>query len=106
MTTPLTITSGRRADGTPLLTVVGEIDMSNTGTLAAALDASTGPVVLDLTAVEYLDSAGLTVLFDRADRVELLASPVLLPVLTVSGLTELATVRGPEEPDGTASPRH
>ncbi|GAB2592205.1 STAS domain-containing protein [Streptomyces capparidis] len=106
MTTPLTITPTRRADGTPLLTVAGEIDMSNTDTLAAALDATSGPVVLDLTAVEYLDSAGLTVLFDHADRIELLASPVLLPVLTVSGLTELTTVHGPQEPDATAPPRH
>ncbi|WP_327267792.1 STAS domain-containing protein [Streptomyces sp. NBC_01218] len=91
MTTPLTLTPGRRPDGTAVLTVVGEIDMSNTGSLAAALDDAPGPLVLDLTEVEYLDSAGLSVLFPHADRLELIAGPLLAPVLTISGLTDLTT---------------
>ncbi|GHE93072.1 STAS domain-containing protein [Streptomyces fumanus] len=94
MTTPLTLTPGRRADGTLLLTAVGEIDMTNTDVLAEALDAEQGPVLLDLTGVEYLDSAGLNVLFAHADRVELVATPLLAPVLTISGLSDLTTVHG------------
>ncbi|MTE22366.1 STAS domain-containing protein [Streptomyces sp. TRM43335] len=97
MTTPLTLTPGRRADGTALLTVVGEIDMSNTDALAGALEDIPGPLVVDLTAVEYLDSAGLSVFFRHADRIELIAPPLLTPVLTVSGLADIATVRGPDE---------
>ncbi|MGV9253855.1 STAS domain-containing protein [Streptomyces sp. NPDC003697] len=93
MTTPLTLTPGHHPDGTALLAVTGDIDMSNSGTLAEALDARRGPLVLDLTAVEYLDSAGLTVLFARADRIEVVAPALLAPVLTVSGLTGIATVR-------------
>ncbi|MCX5134319.1 STAS domain-containing protein [Streptomyces sp. NBC_00340] len=92
MTTSLTLTRGRRADGTALLTAVGEIDMSNTEELADALTDMTGPLVLDLTGVEYLDSAGLSVLFPHADRLELVTNPVLEPVLTISGLTDLTTV--------------
>ncbi|MEV7674044.1 STAS domain-containing protein [Streptomyces sp. NPDC000963] len=91
MTTPLTLTPGRRPDGTAVLTAVGEIDMSNTSSLAAALDGTPGPLVLDLTDVEYLDSAGLSVLFSHADRLELVAGPLLAPVLTISGLTDLTT---------------
>ncbi|MFH9011009.1 STAS domain-containing protein [Streptomyces sp. NPDC017943] len=102
MTTPLTLTPGRRPDGTPRLTVSGEIDMSNAVTLAEALDAGSGPVEVDLTAVEYLDSAGLNVLFAHADRLELVVPPLLTPVLTVSGLAELVTVHarngGPPQP--------
>ncbi|MEU9556440.1 STAS domain-containing protein [Streptomyces fumanus] len=94
MTTPLTLTPGRRSDGTLLLTAVGEIDMTNTDVLAEALDAEQGPVLLDLTGVEYLDSAGLNVLFVHADRVELVATPLLAPVLTISGLSDLTTVHG------------
>ncbi|MEU9798260.1 STAS domain-containing protein [Streptomyces sp. NPDC051000] len=94
MTTPLTLTPGRRPDGTALLTAVGEIDMSNTGELAAALAGTDGPLVLDLSGVEYLDSAGLSVLFPHADRIELVANPLLEPVLTISGLTDLTTVHG------------
>ncbi|MFF3849807.1 STAS domain-containing protein [Streptomyces sp. NPDC002328] len=92
MTTPLTLTQGRHPDGTALLTAIGEIDMSNTDALAAALDDTPGPLVLDLTGVEYLDSAGLSLLFAHADRLRLIAGPLLAPVLTISGLADLATV--------------
>ncbi|MET9481526.1 STAS domain-containing protein [Streptomyces sp. NPDC006638] len=92
MTTPLTLTSGRRPDGTALLTAVGEIDLSNTEVLASALDGTSGLLVLDLTGVEYLDSAGLSVLFPHADRIELIATPLLRPVLTISGLADLTTI--------------
>ncbi|MFD9322996.1 STAS domain-containing protein [Streptomyces sp. NPDC060053] len=91
--TQLTLTHARTSDSGALLTVAGEIDMSNSGTLADAIDGVPGPVVVDLTEVEYLDSAGLNVLFARADRIELITGPLLERVLTVSGLTRLVTVR-------------
>ncbi|GGQ20158.1 anti-anti-sigma regulatory factor [Actinomadura coerulea] len=105
MSTPLTLTSARRPDGRALVTAVGEIDMSNSGALATALDTAReggGGLVLDLTAVEYLDSAGLSVLFAHADHLELIAPHLLEPVLTLSGLPELATVR--LAPPGAARP--
>ncbi|UVS78472.1 STAS domain-containing protein [Actinokineospora sp. UTMC 2448] len=92
MTTPLTLTAGHRPDGTPLLTAAGEIDMSNSETLAEAITATPGHLVIDLTAVDYLDSAGLAVLFTHAERIEIIATPLLAPVLTISGLTDLTTV--------------
>ncbi|MFE9011909.1 anti-anti-sigma factor [Streptomyces sp. CS090A] len=91
MTTPLTLTASRRPDGTTVLTAVGEIDMSNAQSLATALDDAPGPLVLDLSDVEYLDSAGLSVLFPHAERLELIANPALEPVLSISGLTDLTT---------------
>ncbi|OQR64521.1 anti-anti-sigma factor [Streptomyces maremycinicus] len=103
MPTPLTLTHGSSPDGGTLLTVVGEIDMSNSGALADAIDGVPGPVVVDLTEVEYLDSAGLNVLFAHTDRIELITGPLLERVLTVSGLTGLVTVR-PPRPDGPAAP--
>ncbi|MFH0241234.1 STAS domain-containing protein [Streptomyces sp. HK10] len=97
MTTPLTLTDQRRSDGTPVLVAEGEIDMSNVGEFRTAVDraatAGGGRLVVDLTAVDYLDSAGLAALFAHADRLELIAPPLLDPVLTVSGLADLATVR-------------
>ncbi|PRH78033.1 anti-anti-sigma factor [Streptomyces solincola] len=98
MTTPLTLTAGTRPDGTAVLKAAGEIDMSNTDALADALDTTPGHLVVDLTAVEYLDSAGLSVLFAHADRIELIAPALLAPVLTTSGLADLAPVHGPEGP--------
>ena len=94
MTTPLTLTAGRRPDGGHQLAVSGEIDLSNGDRLADAMAATSGPLLLDLTAVEYIDSAGLNVLFAHAERLEVVAPPRLSRVLTVSGLAELATVHG------------
>lgn len=93
MPTPLTLTTGRGPDGSQRLAVSGEIDMSNGDRLAEALETVAGPVVLDLSAVDYIDSAGLNVLFAHADRLEVIAPPPLTRVLTLSGLAELTTVR-------------
>ena len=92
MTTPLTFSTGRRPDGTPVLAAVGEIDMSNAASFREALgrvSAGDTQVVVDLTGVEYLDSAGLTVLFTHASHIELVATPLLAPVLTISGLADI-----------------
>lgn len=91
--TPLTVTVDRTEDGTAVIRAAGEIDMSNTADFAGAFAATEGPVVVDLTEVGYVDSAALSLLFANADRIEVIASPVLTPVLTISGLTALAKVR-------------
>lgn len=97
MTTPLTIDVDRRDGGALAVVVVGEIDLSNVHTFARALDdaiAGSGgtPVTVDLSGVDYLDSGGINVLFTCADHIRLIVKPLLLPVLTISGLTELTTV--------------
>ncbi|MGW3963489.1 STAS domain-containing protein [Amycolatopsis sp. NPDC005003] len=97
MTTALTLDGGPGDDGDRVLTVTGEIDMSNAAEFGTALDRelAAGPgVTVDLTGVTYLDSAGVAVLFDRAADHELrLIAPRLLDrVLRVSGLTRVAKV--------------
>jgi len=97
MATPLELSTRPGADGIPVVTVAGEIDMSNAdrfrdalGLAAAAADG--GSFVVDLTGVEYLDSAGVHVLFAHAARIRLIAGPLLEPVLTVSGLSDITSV--------------
>jgi anti-sigma B factor antagonist len=97
MTTALTCTTGRSPDGGTVLAATGEIDMSNAGTFAAALadalrDTTAEPLTVDLTRVDYIDSAGLAVLLPHVDRLRLNAGPLLAPVLTVVGLADLTTV--------------
>ncbi|WP_045744440.1 STAS domain-containing protein [Actinoplanes rectilineatus] len=97
MNAALTFATSRRPSGDILLSAVGEIDMSNAATLAAALadahrDASGGPVTLDLTGVEYIDSAGLAVLYPHVATLRLVATDLLAPVLTVAGLDDLTTI--------------
>ncbi|MFE9914674.1 STAS domain-containing protein [Micromonospora sp. NPDC005553] len=96
MSTPLTLTTSHQSDGTPVLTATGEVDMSNAADFAAALtravEAACGQLTVNLTALEYLDSAGLAVLFPHVERIHLIASPLLAPVLTIAGLADLMTV--------------
>lgn len=94
MSTPLTLSTGRGDDGTPVLTATGEIDLSNVDAFSRALADVTGggTAVVDLSAVDYLDSGAINALFTHADHINLVVNPILLPVLTISGLTELVSV--------------
>jgi anti-anti-sigma factor len=107
MPTPLTVNQDRGSDGTPRLTATGEIDLSNVEAFTEALAAAIGDsaldgqaITVDLSAVEYLDSAAINVLSTHADDVgnmRVIAHPYLIPVLTISGLTELAEVQTPTD---------
>ena len=95
MTTALSLSTGPGPDGGPVLTVAGEIDMSNAGSFATALAeavAGHGPLLVDLTAVEYLDSAGLAALFGHAEHIQLRTGPLLAPLLEISGIADVTTV--------------
>ncbi|HET6480999.1 MAG TPA: STAS domain-containing protein [Actinoplanes sp.] len=97
MSTPLTLTTGRRPDGAVVLAAAGEIDMSNAATFAAALtgaddQADGAGFVVDLTAVDYLDSAGLAAIFPHVGNLRLVANRLLVAVLTIAGLDDITTV--------------
>jgi anti-anti-sigma factor len=101
MATPLSLDTARREDGTVALVAAGEIDLSNVATFAHALTKAITqnadkPVTVDLSAVEYLDSGAINVLFNSAEQVQVIANPLLLPVLKVSGLADLTSVTPPE----------
>jgi anti-anti-sigma factor len=97
VSTPISFEFSREPDGRPVLRVVGEIDRSNSGELATAVDGrverEAGRLTVDLSRVAYLDSAGLSVLFARAEAIEVVAAPLLAPVLEVSGLGAVTVVR-------------
>jgi anti-anti-sigma factor len=97
MSTPLSFDTGRDADGAMVLTVTGEIDLSNVARFADALDAAIAdgagkPVTVDLGAVDYLDSGAINALFTHAPAIRLVTNTLLLPVLTISGLTKVVAV--------------
>jgi anti-anti-sigma factor len=111
MATLLTLDTARDGDGKLVLTAAGEIDLSNIDAFdralaAAATEAADGgeKVTVDLAAVEYLDSAAINALFTHADNIDVIAHPVLVPVLTISGLSELVTVESvrPQQTDAAA----
>jgi anti-sigma B factor antagonist len=95
VTTPLELSARRDAEGVALLAVAGEIDMSNVAGFRDALSqagADGAGFTVDLTEVDYLDSAGLTALLPYASRIKILAPAVLAPVLAVTGLDPVTTV--------------
>ncbi len=98
MAAPLSLRTDRRDDGTAVLTAAGEVDLSNIDTFAEAIataKASTSadrPLSVDLSEVDYLDSGAINVLFDHADHIHLVVNPVLMSVLTISGLTGVTRV--------------
>jgi anti-anti-sigma factor len=105
MATPLTLNTDRDADGAPRLVAEGEIDLSNIAVFTEALaEASAGsrqPITVDMSAVKYLDSAGINALFnhaDEVDRLHLIVHPFLIRVLTISGLSEVAVVEAAAAP--------
>jgi anti-anti-sigma factor len=85
------------AEGTATLVVAGEIDVISAPELRRALgEAPAGRLVVDLTAVTFLDSAGVKALYDHVDRrPELIVAPgaVILRILTLTGLCDVFTVR-------------
>lgn len=99
MPTSLTLDTARNDDGKLVLIASGEIDLSNINTFARALTTavaetagSGGRITVDLSAVEYLDSAAVNALFTHAEHIHLIVRPLLTRVFTISGLTELATM--------------
>ena len=95
MTTPLDLSARQDGNGETVLTAAGEIDMSNAADFRAALSragAGGAGFSVDLTRVDYLDSAGLTALLPYAPRIRVIATTVLAPVLAVSGLDSITTV--------------
>jgi anti-anti-sigma factor len=86
------------AAGTATVVVVGEIDVVSAPELARTLDAAPAGdhLVVDLTAVTFLDSAGVRALYDQVDRQpELIVAPgaIILRILTLTGLCDVLTVR-------------
>ncbi|BBZ70284.1 STAS domain-containing protein [Mycobacterium paraseoulense] len=99
MATTLTLDTARRTDGELMLVASGEIDLSNIDAFVDALTSASGeaagggPLTVDLSGVEYLDSAAINALFTHANHIHLIAHPILMPILTISGLTELVAVQ-------------
>jgi anti-anti-sigma factor len=91
MPTSLTLETARCNHGTLVLTAAGEIDLSNIDAFDQALATASGEaarsgetLTVDLSGVQYLDSAAVNALFTRADH--------------MSGLTKLVSVELAPEP--------
>src|ERR1019366_3760479 len=96
----LKLSPRRGTDGLAVVTAVGETDMSNADSFRDALGQTApegGRFAVHLTGVQYLDSGALTVLFVHMPGTQLRASPLLAPLLTLSGLSDIISVREPQD---------
>jgi anti-sigma B factor antagonist len=97
--------SEERRDGSSVVSPWGEVDVATAPALRDRLEqvieSDQGPVVVDLTAVTFIDSTGLGVLIGarkqcddngRALRV-VMSEPRILKVFEITGLTEFFDVQ-------------
>ncbi len=87
-------------DGCCIATCTGEIDISNVDDIRVLLNAHLDralPVVIDLTATTYLDSAGVHLIFGLAERLKVRRQPLRLvvpPDALISRVLELSDLVG------------
>ena len=96
---PLARIDSEDRDGVRIVRVVGEVDLSNArevmDTITAAIPQDDTPLLVDLGVTEYLDSAGIAMLFRLADRMRLkrqelrMVVPADAPIRAVVRLTNL-----------------
>ena len=87
--------------GLPVISISGEIDMSNVAAVETQLDSmiATGcdRLVFDLSALEFIDSSGIALLLRVADKIERVElrnpSATVLRVIQVTGLTDVLHVQ-------------
>jgi anti-anti-sigma factor len=88
--------------GERIVVVTGEIDLATAGAFQRALDIAAedhNQLTVDLAACDFLDSAGIKVLFDLAARLDLhlIVDPgsVIATMIEITGLAEVSSISTP-----------
>lgn len=96
--TDATVQVDHNADAGVRITVTGEIDMDNAPQVEqqvlGAISNELAGVTLDLTGLDYIDSAGLRVLFTLGTRLETLQIAARLLVPTTSPIRRVIDLSG------------
>lgn len=86
------------ADGRPCVSLAGEFDVSNADDLRRALDEIPRgqPAVVDATGLRFIDSSGIAVLLQHAERFGPIdvrnAPPILRRIVEISGLDDVLRI--------------
>lgn len=97
----MTIDYNDAGDHAVFIKVRGEVDIANVGDFRRVVAGAPKerPLIVDINEVDYLDSAGVAVLFERAKSgpLEVVAGPCcpVRRVLEVVALDQLATLSDP-----------
>lgn len=90
----------RREDGTVILRLSGELDVTNADEVRAAVTAAMGSeparVIIDLAALTYMDSSGVALILSvaqAADEVEIRRpTAIVRRLMELTGITEILRV--------------
>jgi anti-sigma B factor antagonist len=99
---PAEVAIDKRLDpaGVVIVTVSGELDISNAATLEQAVASITAErperLIFDLSGLRFMDSAGIAVLLDTAGKVNAVRlrdpSPAVRRVVELTGLTDVLSI--------------
>jgi anti-anti-sigma factor len=92
-------------DGTPVVKLGGEVDISNANELGAELERIVGTgtrrLVIDMAALQFMDSSGIAMLLHAAARVDSISvrepSAVMRRIIEATGLETTLPIEGPIE---------
>lgn len=93
----ITIDTSVAQDGTPVVVLAGELDISNAATLEATVTSITADrprrLIFDLSDLSFMDSAGIAVLIGAAAKIDEITlrnpSPVVRRVVELTGLSKV-----------------
>jgi anti-sigma B factor antagonist len=96
----VTVASVREEDGTPVVYLSGELDLTNAGQLSAAIDAALGSypgrLVLDASGLTFIDSSGIVLLVSATQRVQEVQvrdpSPIVRRLIELTGLSKVLRI--------------
>jgi anti-sigma B factor antagonist len=94
------VASVRDENGTPVVYLSGELDLTNAGELSAAIDAALashpGRLVLDASGLAFMDSSGIVLLVSATQRVQEVQvrdpSPVVRRLIELTGLSNVLRI--------------
>lgn len=101
-TSELEIASAREGEDVSVLRVSGQLDISNASILERALNAAVADdpraIVFDLAGLEFMDSAGISVLVRARSEVGEVSlrnpTPVVRRLIEITGLSEVLPIEG------------
>ena len=96
----IVIDSSVDATGAPVVSLSGELDSSNAGSLEATVASITAQqpenLIFDLSGLRFMDSAGIAVLIGAAANVSSISlrdpSPIVRRVIEVTGLSGILPI--------------
>ena len=96
----VTVASVREENGTLVVWLSGELDMTSAGQFSTAIDAALGSdpdrLILDASGLTFMDSSGIVLLISAAQRVQEVQvrdpSPIVRRLIELTGLTKVLRI--------------